>query len=627
MSSITINFVTIHVRNSAQAVPLAAANLATALPRKYHRQLNLIDAYLCESDAQIIAKISRYLPENSEHKSCLCFSLYVWNRQRVLNLARELRQLYPTTTLLVGGPEASACQQQLSELHLFDGVIAGEGELTLPGMIESLTGSGHDPQVAAPAMSPVVDMSQHISPWLSSTLKPDHGVLWETARGCPFNCAFCYDARGSHGVREIPVQRLTQELQLFDKQQVAQIWVLDSTFNYPASRGKKLLQLIAKHAPHCHFHLEAKAEFLDEETVELLQQINCSVQVGLQSARTEILQHINRALDIDKFSRKVQMLSDAGVTFGIDLIYGLPGDDVEGLRHSINFALQFYPNQIEIFPLALLPGTRLHADQQRFGIKAQQQPPYSIIHSASMTEEQLLQCQKLAAATAIFYNTGRAMAYFLPLCRACNLTALQLIESFSLWLDSDNTTKQMQEGRWWTVDWSAQQVLQMQQRFVPRLLAMHGVEHLTALAVDIILLHSCWSDTMIGPETVAQIEPTIQFDDEALLKQPWQLAPTVRIKQFSYAVDVLSTIDDLDLIEMYETMEQHPSIGLFLRRGEEVYCEAIDDIFATLLTHSNSSQPPEQILAPFSGAITPQECCELVDFALREGLLLSATPD
>lgn len=625
MPPVAISFVTLHVRRSDQAVPLAAATIAAALPADYH--VNLINAYLHESDEAIIAAIAQYRPDNVDHLHCVSFSLYVWNRQRVLTLAQYLRQRYPATILLVGGPEATACQYQLGALQLFDGVIAGEGEVALPDMIDTLRRARHTTTLM-PAPTPAVNLNEQLSPWLSGILKPQHGVLWETARGCPFNCAFCFDARGSHGVREIPAQRLEQELQLFDRQHVAQIWVLDSTFNFPAQRGKKLLRLMAQHAPQCHFHLEAKAEFLDEETVSLLQHIRCSVQVGLQSALPQVLRHINRSLDVEAFSTKVTMLSNAGITFGIDLIYGLPSDDLDGLRYSINFALQFFPNHIEIFPLSLLPGTKLHDIKDQFGLCALPDPPYSIISSTSMSAEQLLQCEKLAAATTIFYNTGRAMAYFLALCQAANMTALEFIEQFSQWLTTQSATQNWQDGGvgndlgWWTVDWSAQQVLQMQLSFVPQLFATQNVEHLSAMAVDIINFHSCWSDTMIGAETVP--DPQIGHCPQAktLLDQVLSLSPTVIIKEFVYPVDELRDVDELDLVELYETMQPCASTGLFLRRGEQVICESIDDIFATLLIHSDSGHTPKQILTPFAAALSQQECLELVDFALHEGLLV-----
>jgi hypothetical protein len=611
-----ITFVTLHVRQSHQAVCLAAATVAAAIAPEYRTAIRLVDSYLSQSDATILDEI---FTRPGAAAKCVSFSLYVWNKQRVINIARLVREQAPETILLVGGPEATACWAEITSLKLFDRVIAGEGELVIEQIVSAIANNQPLPTIGAPQQERVLDLQQQISPWLSGVLHPQSGVLWETSRGCPFQCAFCYDARGSHGVREIPFSRLEQELQLFVESGVSQIWILDSTFNYPPERGKRLLKLLAKYAPHIHFHLEAKAEFIDEETVYLLQQIYCSLQVGLQSARPAILKQINRALDLDKFTSKVQLLSDAGITFGIDLIYALPGDDYAGLRHSLNYALQFSPNQIEIFPLAILPGTKLFDTKDKYAMQVMAQPPYSVISTASMPVAELLKCRILAAASDLFYNTGRSMAYFIPLCQACALTPVDFLEKFTCWLGTKDSS-----AKWWEKEWSAQQSYLLQIEFVPQLFHEQGIDNLSALALDLINFNTCWADTLLGEETLPIPEDT-SADHESWLHQHWQLATSVRIEKFNYAIDILAEQANIDLIEFCELEPPCSSTGLFIRRGEEVFCESIDEIMATLLLGSNASATPAEILSPFSAALSSEDCSELLAFAVTEGLLVTAS--
>ena len=620
ISSPSITFVTIHVRQSAQSVSLAVATIAAALPQQYKHTSVLIDAYLTECDDEIINRIINN--NGNTTAACIAFSMYVWNKQRIIAIASELRQQLSQVVLIVGGPEATACSQQIAQLNLFDYVIAGEGEL-LSDHINKIITEQHlenHPTIVS-QQTKVVDLTRQVSPWLSGILPPTAGVLWEISRGCPFKCAFCYDSRGVHGVREISSERLEQELQLFAEQQVGQVWVLDSTFNYPAQRGKQLLRLIAEYAPDIHFHLEAKAEFLDEETIYLMQQISCSIQVGLQSARPEVLKQINRALNIAIFSEKVQLLSDGGITFGIDLIYGLPNDTLEGLYHSIEYALQFSPNHVEIFPLALLPGTKLYDQQLDFGLVANSEPPYTIQYSATVSAEQMHQCRSIATATDIFYNTGRAMAFFLPLCAACNLSAVDFINKFSCWLDKE-------QPHWIDKDWSAAQVYELQQEFIPQLFAKYAAEHLTPLAQDLLRFHTGWANTLLGEETLPSDNAIENYINDAtttdsVMHQPWRLAPTVQLESFYYEVAELGEQWEIDLIEYYELVAPCPSHGLFIKRGGEVFCESIDNIFALLLTNSTGQQTPAQIFANIPEDVNDAEFTELVIFAVNEGLLVA----
>lgn len=609
-----IAFVTLHVRRSPQAVPLAAASVVASLPSAVRATTQLIDCYLSQNDDEILSQVFNTSPD------CVAFSLYVWNKQRVLGLAQKIRQTDSRIVLVVGGPEATACAQQIEDLSLFDRVVSGEGERVFSAVIQNefqhdlLTQRDDD-------LSSIkgIDLSKQVSPWLSGVLKPEHGVLWETSRGCPFQCAFCYDARGSSGVREIPFDRLEKELKLFVRHGVSQVWVLDSTFNFPAERGKKLLRLMIEHAPQLHYHLEAKAEFLDQETVTLLQQVCCSVQVGLQSARPQVLKHINRSLDVENFSDKVKMLSDEGITFGIDLIYGLPHDDYSGLCESINYVLEFCPNHVEIFPLALLPGTKLYDQRDQYGLQALSVPPYTVTHSSHLSPQQFQQCRQLALACELFYNTGRSMAYFLQLCRASRLSAVEFLDHFSRWL-----IEHRNEGEDDDTTYSPVQVFAMQQAFIEALFHQQQVGNLIPVALDLIRFHTHWADTLLGGETLPCQSPLTE-EKMALLERCWCLPPTLRIESFHYDVEEIGMLGDVDLVEFVELAEQGGSTGLFLRRGDEVYCESIDDVFATLLVQSDGKTTPAQILSPFSMALTTEDCTDLVHFAVSEGLLVPAT--
>ncbi|NIY15131.1 MAG: B12-binding domain-containing radical SAM protein, partial [Nitrospinaceae bacterium] len=66
------------------------------------------------------------------------------------------------------------------------------------------------------------------------------------------------------------------------------------------------------YAPGIHFHLEAKVDYLDEEMIQMLALIPCSVQVGLQSFHPQVLRAIHRSLDIEYCVAKIQQMAEAG---------------------------------------------------------------------------------------------------------------------------------------------------------------------------------------------------------------------------------------------------------------------------------------------------------------------------
>ncbi len=242
-------------------------------------------------------------------------------------------------------------------------------------------------------------------------------------------------------------------------------------------------------------------------------------------------------------------------------------------------------------------------------------PPYTVTHSTHLSPQQFQQCRALALACDLFYNTGRSMAYFLPLCRASQLSAVEFLDHFGRWLVEQHNERECNAAIY-----SPEQVFAMQQSFIEALFHQQQVENVIPIALDLIRFHTRWADTLLGYETLACQQVIV--DKVALLEQCWCLAPTLRVEIFNYDVDEIGMLADVDLVEFVELSEQSGSTGLFLRRGEEVYCESIDDVFATLLLQSDGATTPTQIMAPFLSALTVEDCADLVHFAVSEGLLV-----
>ncbi|HXV21329.1 MAG TPA: B12-binding domain-containing radical SAM protein [Desulfuromonadales bacterium] len=614
---------TLHVRPSAQAVPLAAACLAAALPEDLRRQTRLLDLFPGEDDEQMLTAILAGRPD------LVAFPLYLWNRRRVLALARRLRQRRPELFLLAGGPEATTDPEGVLAEGELDAVIRGEGEITFrdllaardqgiePAGLAGLTLRTAAGVVAGPERAAVARLDELSSPWLTGVLTPTagSGVLWETSRGCPFACDFCYDARGGHGVRALSAERLQAELDLFVRAGVSQVWVLDSTFNFPPERGRELLRLLSCKAPHIHFHLEAKADYLDRETARLLARLSCSVQIGLQSARPEVLRSLHRALDPDLFARQLRLLAAEGVTFGIDLIYGLPGDDYQGFCRSLTFALQLTPNHLDIFPLAVLPGTPLHRHREDFAIEAGSTAPYLLRHSASWSESDMGRSRRLAAAVDLFYNLGRAVGFFAALLKGAGTEPVPFLEGFTDWLLKE---KRIEEQRFLAVDaWRPDEVRQLQEDYIGHQLRRQRRESLLPAALDLLRYHFHYAETLLGVETLPA--PPEKLAGLNPWTTRWRTAPTVRLVRFAYEVLDLLEMGEPDLERFTALFRPVGSMALFVRRGAEVVCESLQEDFLKLLEGSDGTRSPQEI---FAGSLSRAMGEEIVAFAVAEGLLV-----
>ncbi|MDG5469307.1 DUF4080 domain-containing protein [Deltaproteobacteria bacterium IMCC39524] len=616
-----IVFCTLHVRRSTQAISLAAGCLASALPEPLSQTSTLVDAFPDQSDQEILTMILQTQPD------VVAFPVYVWNRLRLIVIAKKLHKQAPHIRLIAGGPEATGDANGLLAAAPWTALVHGEGEAAFSGLINAL--AENLPAQPLPGVSWVSqenifsgpeccphDLDKAPSPWLTGALKPEAsgGVLWEVARGCAFSCDYCFEARGHGGVRGIERKRLEEELALFVAAGVTQVWVLDSTFNHPPQRGIALLELLLEHAPHMHYHLEAKADFIDRRTVALLSQLNCSVQLGLQSIHEQVLKAVHRPLGLDTLTEKVRLLAAEGIIYGFDLIYGLPQDNYAGFRDSLDTVLSFAPNHIHIFPLSILPGTRLAQQRDRYGIEAQSEPPYELTSSSNWTVEEMELCRRLSAAVDLFYNSGRAVAFFPAIMHALQIPPSELFEDFFKWV-------LQQEGVEYhdlmlTDRWAADDVYRMLQGYLCSQLERTGQGHLTSVFLDLLCYHFHYAETILGEELLPPQEP---FEPQTnLWETPWQRSSKCRLVPFAYEILDLLEVEEMQLDEFASLFRPVGSVALFMRRDNEVFCESLSEEMLKLLRESNSGLSPKDI---FAGSLSQATGEELVEFAVYEGLL------
>jgi radical SAM superfamily enzyme YgiQ (UPF0313 family) len=339
------------------------------------------------------------------------------------------------------------------------------------------------------------------------------GALWELARGCPFKCSYCYESKGEKCVQYFSDERIEAELELFNKKNISQVFVLDPTYNANKQRALKILNLIAKKAPGMFFYFEARAEFIDKELALAFTKIPCALQIGLQSANPEVLKNVHRSLDKKKFEKNINYLNQVGAVFGFDLIYGLPGDTISGFKNSIDFALNLYPNNLETFCLSVLPGTVLFEDAKKFNMEYEQIPPYNVIKTPTYPQEEIERSRKISAACNIFYNQGRAVPWFISVAKFLHLRPSALIEEFAKWFGNNFSNK--------IEDFSQKcsshvEVEKIQIQFLKSLLAAKQKNYAAQVVEDIVLINGAIS--RVESESKEQIVK-LNFHPDDLLSQ------------------------------------------------------------------------------------------------------------
>ena len=519
-------FTTVLVETSPQALPLGAACVASAV------KSSPLTSGKCEVELLSFSREDKAYRDNAAEKIAneilsrenlfvVCFSVYLWNRETLTKVAQKIKHKMPHIVCIAGGPEATAAPQSMKG---FDFAICGAGEIAASQLISRmLEGLDTDcvqgvyvpsAKIALPlvrALPPVA--SDAPSPYLDGTIDPaDYGgALWELARGCPFKCAYCYESKGEKDIQYFPIQRLEKELDLFREKKIAQVFVLDPTYNADKKRALEMLLLIKQKTPETFYYFEARAEFINRPLARAFASIPCCLQIGLQSADENVLQKVHRTLNKKLFVRNIGFLNESGAIFGFDLIFGLPSDTFAGFCKSIDFALSLYPNNLELFCLCVLPGTALAETAENLGLTYQKSPPYQVTDNATFPAHDIERARNLSRAVNIFYTQGRAVPWFLSALKPLKMSSSAFFSEFVKFLqekhfDSAGSTAATSSNAEIPAMLDIAIIEKLQKDFITILYKKKHIDRLLPLALDLISLHGAFGRcTADGEESVVSL--------------------------------------------------------------------------------------------------------------------------
>ena len=317
------------------------------------------------------------------------FTVYCWNLARSLYFAEKLKALY-APRIIFGGSEITA--DNLSMLsESVDFYVYGEGEAVFLKLLE-------DPEFwgKRSAMEPAGALFEKgASPYLQNLLEPEieNVMLLETQRGCPYRCGYCYYNKSHDGLSFADETHLLQGVQWALDQRIKELYLLDPSFNaHPALED--LLRKISKINKKRHLKIisEIRAEAIDEKLADLLAAAGFSwFEIGLQSTNPRALKIMNRPTHIKRFARGAKHLKQRGILPVIDLIVGLPGDDLQGFSRSVQFlAENKLADDVQVFPLSVLPGTDFRLNSHELGLRFDKSPPYTLIENTTFSADDML---------------------------------------------------------------------------------------------------------------------------------------------------------------------------------------------------------------------------------------------
>ena len=353
----------------------------------------------------------------------VCFSCYIWNIQQTLEVCRLIKEISPATKILLGGPEVSYEYDDVIAEDCVDFIIVGEGEIPFEEFVVNYPEVSSVPNLVYKKDNEVIFNKQNVTfdilnlegrnPYQyddPATLA--HRVCYiETSRGCPYKCEFCL-ASLDNKMRYLPMDTIKTNL-LYLMEHGKTIKFLDRTFNIKKDFTIELFQFILDHhKPGNVFQFEITADIVHPAIIEF---INEKVppglfrfEIGIQTVNQESNREVSRKQNFEKTSNVINQLKER-IEMHLDLIVGLPLEYISDLKFSFESTFNLYPPELQLGFLKFLKGTPVREKYENYGYKFDPLPPYQIIESNFLSQEDLQNITHLENALEIYWNKPRAI--------------------------------------------------------------------------------------------------------------------------------------------------------------------------------------------------------------------------
>jgi radical SAM superfamily enzyme YgiQ (UPF0313 family) len=186
-------------------------------------------------------------------------------------------------------------------------------------------------------------------------------------RGCPFLCTFCagFNITGRK-LRYRTIDNVMEEIGLlYHKYNVREIHILDDNFTLDKEFTNKFCEELIRRKFDVSWCCPngLRLDSLDREILVLMRKAGCYyVSIGIESGSQRVLDMMKKKLKIFEIKRQVDMARSVGLDVNGFFILGYPGETIDDIRKTIDFARELDLSRAAFYNFLPLPGTSVYED-------------------------------------------------------------------------------------------------------------------------------------------------------------------------------------------------------------------------------------------------------------------------
>jgi radical SAM superfamily enzyme YgiQ (UPF0313 family) len=397
------------------------------------------------------------------------FSCYTWSFLAVERLSQAIKAVCPDVLIVWGGPHVSELPRLFFERYpdSVDLIVGWYGEGSFAEIVRlwaqgdpvdfiaySVPGVWSKNNGEKAALYPKLAELGYPYEFLPETVTRRAGErVWliETYRNCPFSCSYCLWGQAAKKLDAITETQMIDHVYRAVDQGMRIAMFADAGLGVTRtedgqSRDKRvfrkfaedrLLQRAGVQMRAYHFWQTMDDEMLDIFAELIDQGVMGQIDIGIQTFNKNILHDLQRPTNYEKFEAVIQKLHHRGIRFSLDLVLGLPGDNLAGFKESLRKVIACKPERTQSFPLSVLPGTAYDLRRAELGIRtirgSYRDDAETVVATNSFSYQEIQAALDLEAWMFLWYAEGLFIHSLGMLAEEKGNDALDQLDDLRLW--------------------------------------------------------------------------------------------------------------------------------------------------------------------------------------------------
>jgi anaerobic magnesium-protoporphyrin IX monomethyl ester cyclase len=310
-----------------------------------------------------------------------------------VKLCEFAKQIDPKILTVVGNMHATFCYDELlaESGNILDYIVRGEGEETLPLLLDCLNAGGNPESV--PGLAFLRDGSVKVTPKAAyikdlDALKPAWDLVeWpiytyraknnarlaivSSSRGCQQKCSFCSQQLfWAQTWRARSAENFVAELEMLNKTYGVEVAMLaDEIPTFDRERWERILDLMIERQVPVKMLMETRVDDIlrDADIMDKYRQGGVEhIYVGVETGSQETLDLFKKDTKVEQSKAAIDLINNADIVTETSFVLGMPDDTPESIAATIELAKHYNPDMAFFLAIAPWPYAELYPELEQY---------------------------------------------------------------------------------------------------------------------------------------------------------------------------------------------------------------------------------------------------------------------